>query len=197
MRWLTSLGLVLALALPAATAHATPPGLTPSTDPPKPKPPAPPAPVAEQVKKRIRALRASTLIDELQLDEVTASKLFPIFNHYDDETEKLLRTRADLQHRLATVGDMKGPAIDKLIDEAVANQRAFWDGESQRLADLRRVLTPAQAAKLVVVLPALERNIQQQLRRALQQAKRKANHPKHPAPAERDDDDDDDLPLLR
>ena len=191
-RWLWSLALALALAcaLPAASAFAAPPGLTPTTDAPKERP-APPAPVAEQVKKRIRALRASTLIDELQLDEATASKLFPIFNHYDDETEKLLRARAEIQRRLASASDLKGPAIDKLIDEAVANQRAFWDIEGQRLADLRKVLTPAQAAKLVVVLPALERKIQTQLRRALQQAKRKANRANRNAPAERDPDDDD------
>ncbi len=204
-RLVTQLLVATALALPAIV-RAAPPGLTPPTPPtdpavaprgpgPGPKPGA--GGGAEAVKKRIRALRASTLIDELQLDEATAGKLFPIFGHYDDETEKLLKTRQDIQRRLATAGDLEDDrAIDKLIDEATANQRAFWDLETARLNDLRKVLTPAQAARLVVVLPALEREIQNQLRRALNQAKRrqqqqqnnKAGGRRQPP---RDDDDDD------
>lgn len=197
-RLITHLLVAATLALPALAA-AAPPGLTPSTDPAPVRGPGTgggKGPVAEAIKKRIRALRASTLIDELQLDEATAGRLFPIFGHYDEETEKLLQLRADLQKRLSAAGELTDAhAIDKLIDDAVANQRAFWDLEDKRLADLRKVLTPAQAARLVVVLPALERKIQNQLRKALQAARRK-NRAIREAPRD-DDDDDDDLPAPR
>src|SRR5882724_11190230 len=39
----------------------------------------------EQVKKKIRAMRAFTLTEELALDEATASRLFPVLARYDDE----------------------------------------------------------------------------------------------------------------
>jgi Spy/CpxP family protein refolding chaperone len=197
LKRLFQLVLAVALALPAI-AVAAPPGLTPPTSGPgSAQKPAPGGGggAADAVKKRIRALRASTLIDELQLDEATAGKLFPIFGRYDDETEKLLKTRQDIQRRLANAGDLKDDrAIDKLIDEAQANQRAFWDLETARLADLRKVLTPAQSARLVVVLPALERKIQNQLRKALNQAKRKQQKQQNGGGrnAPRDDEDDDD-----
>src|SRR5687768_9598813 len=54
----------------------------------------------EKIKQRIRALRAYTLTEQLQLDEATAAKLFPALQKYDDEFDKLLLARADIQRRL-------------------------------------------------------------------------------------------------
>ena len=122
----------------------------------------------EAVKKQIRALRAYTLTEELTLDEVTAAKLFPVLAKWDDVTDKLLVTRVDLTQRLRAAEQLRDPkAVDRLIDEAVANQKAFWDLEDKRLVELRKILTPAQTAKLLVVLPAFERRIQNQLKRAI------------------------------
>jgi hypothetical protein len=129
-----------------------------------------PAERRDQIKKKIRALRAYTLTEELALDEPTASRLFPALARYDDETDRLLEKRLDVQRRLRRADAIKDArAIDRLIDEAIANQHGFWELEDRRLADLRKILTPAQAAKLLVVLPALERKIENQLRRAIVQ----------------------------
>jgi hypothetical protein len=141
----------------------------------------------EKIKQRIRALRAYTLTEELSLDEATAGKLFPVLAKYDDVFDKLLQQRADLERRLKDADSIRDPrALDKLVDDAVANQRAFWDTEAARLAELRKILTPAQTARLLVVLPALERKIQNQLQRAIRGGKGRKG-----APA---DDDDDDAP---
>ena len=127
-----------------------------------------PAERREQIKKKIRAMRAYTLTEELVLDEQTAGKLFPVLARYDDETDKLLEKRVDVQRRLRHVDSLKDArSVERLIDEAVAIQRGFWDLEDRRVADLRKVLTPVQVAKLLVVLPALERKIQTQLRKAI------------------------------
>jgi len=123
----------------------------------------------EKIKQRIRALRAYTLTEQLELDEATAAKLFPALAKYDDEFDKLLQARADLQRRLDGAGALKdAKAIDKLIDEAVANQRSIWDTEAKRLEQLRKILTPAQVARVLIVLPAMERKIQNQLRKVTQ-----------------------------
>jgi hypothetical protein len=137
----------------------------------------------ERIKQRIRALRAYTLTEELQLDEPTAGKLFPLLAKFDDEFDKLLEQRADLQRRLQGSAQVTDPKqIDKLIDDSIANQRAMWETEEKRLTQLRKILTPAQTARVLVVLPAMERKIQNQLRRALRKA----------AKAQRPGDDDDD-----
>lgn len=171
-----ALAIALALATAAPVVHAQP------------------APAAsenrrEKIKKKIRALRAYTLTEELTLDELTAGKLFPVLAKYDDVFDKLLQGRAELERRLKDADSIKDPrAIDKLVDEAVANQRAFWDAEDKRLAELRKILTPAQTARLLVVLPALERKIQNQLLRAIRGGKKAAHD---------DDVDDDDEPRMR
>jgi Spy/CpxP family protein refolding chaperone len=153
---------LLVLVIFASVAHAQ-----------APRAPAPRAPQAqaqdkrEQVKKKIRAMRAFTLTDELSLDEKAASKLFPILSKWDDVTDKLLQQRVDIQRRLTNGTTTDPKQIDKIIDEAVANQKAFWDLEEKRLAEMRKVLTPEQTARLLVVLPAFERKIQNQLKRAI------------------------------
>src|SRR5215212_2363075 len=82
----------------------------------------------EMIKNRIRGLRAQTLTDELKLDDKTLGKVLPILSKWDDVTDKLLRERLDIQRRLAGADAIKDPkAVDKLIDDAVANQKSFWD----------------------------------------------------------------------
>ena len=150
--------LLLALGLGVPTVMAQPSGR------------GAPAPVdrRETIKKKIRALRAYTLTEELKLDDTTAAKLFPVLAKWDDVTDKLLVARTELTRQLEGAGAVKDPrAIDKLIDDAVANQKAFWDLEDKRLVELRKILTPAQTARLVVDLPQFERRIQNQLRKAI------------------------------
>lgn len=149
----------------------------------------------EAVKKKIRAMRAYTLTDELALDEKTATRLFPILARWDDVTDKLLQQRVEIQRKLSSGTAIEPRLLDKLIDDAVANQKAFWDLETQRLTELRKVLTPAQTARLLVVLPAFERKIQNQLRRAIN---RRGNATR-PAPDDLDEDDSDteDVPARR
>jgi len=149
----------------------------------------------EEIKKRIRSMRAYTLTEELKLDPESAGQLFPLLARYDDETDKLLEKRVEVQRRLRRAEAMRDPrAVDRLIDEALANQRSFRDLEDRRLAELRKILTPFQTAKLLVVLPDFERRIQNQLRRAIGQrpgAAAAAGGPRStPAAAAADGDDD-------
>lgn len=149
----------------------------------------------EKIKKKIRALRAYTLTEELQLDETTAGKLFPVLAKYDDELDRLLQQRADIERRLKTSDTIKDPrTLNTLVDEAVGNQKAFWDSQERRIAELRKILTPAQTARLLVVLPEFERRIQNQLQRAIKGGGgRRGRGAMAPNPSD-DDDSDDDVP---
>jgi Spy/CpxP family protein refolding chaperone len=148
----------------------------------------------EEIKKRIRAMRAYTLTEELKLDPEIAGQLFPLLARYDDETDKLLEKRVEVQRRLRRAETLRDPrAVDRLIDEALANQRGFRELEDRRLAELRKILTPLQTAKLLVVLPDFERRIQNQLRKAIGQRPGAAGAAggarSAPAGAAADDDD--------
>ncbi len=141
-----------------------------------------PANQREQIKKRVRTMRAITLTEELKLDPATAEKLFPLLSKYDDETDKLVQRRGDVNARLNNANGKPAKEIDKTIDDAVALQRDFRDLEDHRLADVRKVLTPAQTAKLIIVLPQFEKRIQNQLQKAIQNRKQ--------GDADVDEDDD-------
>ncbi len=134
-----------------------------------------------QIKKRIQALRAAELTTDLDLDAQTAAKLTAALNKYDDDTDALVQKRVELARKLQKV-DAKTPSADaeQLVDDAVANAKAFRDLEDRRLGDVRKILSPQQTAKLLVVLPEFERRIQNQLKNAIQNAPGGANAPKKP-----------------
>ena len=146
----------------------------------------------DRIKHRIQALRDSELIAQLGLDEQTAGKLLLVLGKYDDQFEKLLVERQALMKRLrsATEQDPK-PVLEHTIDDAIANQHALWDLQEKRLAELRKILTPAQTARLVIVLPAVEQKIQRQLRRAIRAGRAGGGGAGPAGPAGGDDSDDD------
>ena len=163
--------LVLAAAAPA---RAQAPGQTPPVGAPRTVPPPPGPPRAgrpsriERLKQRIREKRSLDLADALGLDEKTAARMFAVLAHYDEQFDRLLAARADMQRALNAADQIADPrALQQLIDQAVANKRALWDAEEHRLVDLRAILTPQQTARLLVALPALERKLQNQLQKAV------------------------------
>ena len=121
----------------------------------------------QRVKERVRALRAYELTDQLGLDETSGGKVFPILAKYDEATEKVLAERATLRGKLDALGD-KGDdrTVGGIIDAMIANQRAMWDLEGKRFAELRGVLSAHQAARFLVVMPVIERKIQRRLEMA-------------------------------
>lgn len=143
----------------------------------------------EQIKRRIRDLRAYALIDKLQLDPVMQQKVLPILDRYDDETARLVSRRVAAMQRLAAMNAQSPGEIDQAINEAIAVQRAFRDLEDHRFTELRRVLSPRQTAKLLVVLPEFERRIQNQLRKAALGATRRRDRAAAPPQSSEDDDD--------
>jgi hypothetical protein len=150
-RLLTALAVAtLAIAAAPSPAHAKRPG----------------AAKREKVKQQVRAMRAWILTEELGLDDTTAGKLVPVLARFDDEMARLLDERAQLRRDLAAAEGGDPRVLDGLIDRLVANQRARWALEEQRFADLRRLLTPTQTARLVDILPDLDRRILRGMRRA-------------------------------
>ncbi|MDQ3298743.1 MAG: hypothetical protein M3619_19355, partial [Myxococcota bacterium] len=201
--WIVALALVI-----AGTANVPVAAAQPRTGPPPRTDPAPLPRVdrlndrqldrRDAVKKKIRAMRAYTLTEELELDEKSAAKLFPVLAKWDEVSDKLIVQRLDVQRRLAAATAVPGDpkVLDKLIDEAIANQKAFWDLEDKRLSELRKILTPTQTARLIVVLPAFERRIQKQLQTVTRRRTPRRDRMQDPFAGE-DEERDADRDLLR
>jgi hypothetical protein len=122
----------------------------------------------ERLKKRLRTMRAVFLIEELELDEDTAAKLMPILAKYDDEFARLAREAIDLRAKIDAAADAD---LDDLIDDLVANQRARWNLDEKRFKEVRKVLSRKQAARILVVLPEIDRRLLEGARKAIKTPK--------------------------
>jgi hypothetical protein len=155
-RLLVAIALAIALAPAAAIAQpgAPPPG---------------PGLRRERIKERVIELRARKLTRALGLDDATAAKLFPVLARHDEQLARIARENAVLRREAedaAARGD--DAAANRAIDRMVANHRQRASLEEARFAEVRRILTPAQAVRFLVVLPAIDRRIHGQLRRAIE-----------------------------
>ncbi len=123
----------------------------------------------DKIRQRIRAMRAWRLTEALELDETTAAKLFPILNRFDEKMEPVARQAAKLRRRMrkGLKNAAKAKDIDKGIDALVAVKKRMNDLQEKRFAALRKVVTPIQAAKMLVLLPEIDRAIQREIRKAM------------------------------
>lgn len=154
-------GVVFAGLMVCASAALAEP-LPPSR--PAPSPPAAdhrsPEQLRKEVLERMRALRAWRIVEGLKLDEATSARLFPILARYDEREMAIAGERHDIMHELGPMTDAAHPddaRITAAINRLLANRAKQRALEDDRIKDLRKVLTPAQQAKLVMLLPRLER----------------------------------------
>lgn len=120
-----------------------------------------PEQLRQEVLERMRALRAFRIVDALKLDEATSGRLFPILSRYDDREVAIATERHLIVHDLRTDADAPRPDDARLntdLNRLIANRAKQRVMEDDRIRDVRKVLTPAQQAKLVLLLPRLERD---------------------------------------
>ena len=114
----------------------------------------------KEVLERMRALRAWRIVDELKLDESASARLFPILAKYDEQELKLSDERRDIAREIKTLLAAPKPDDAKLnaaLDRMLANRKKRIASKDERIKEMRKVLTPVQQAKLVLLLPRLER----------------------------------------
>jgi len=123
-----------------------------------------------KVRQRIRTLRAWRLTEALDLDEQTAARLFPILSRFDGQFEGAMQKASRLRESAQAELERKSPnqaKLDAIVDQMVEQQRALWKLQEARFQAVRKVLTPAQSAKILIILPEIDRTLHRQIRRAM------------------------------
>ena len=120
----------------------------------------------DEIKRKLMAVRAYRLTEELSLDEATAARVFPLLTRYDQQVEQLTAERLTL-HQALRKGSTDARVLDDLIRRTLANRRATVELEEKRIGELRKVLSAQQTARLLVALPQIERQIKNQIRRSM------------------------------
>jgi Spy/CpxP family protein refolding chaperone len=135
----------------------------------------------EEIIDRYRAERMWKLTDALKLDEATAAKVFPLLSKYDDQERTVAHERADTYRELKDALDAPNPdskRIEGLVQRLIAlrGRRQAIGGE--KLQALRKVLSPLQMGKLMLVTPRIEEGFRERIREALDQARAEDGHRK-------------------
>ena len=124
----------------------------------------------ERLRQRIRAMRAWYLTEQLQLDDTTAARLFPILGQFDDEMEALRQRGRQLRRALRRETDSPRPdpaAVNRLVDALLVHYSDLYRVQRDRFTAVRKVVTPAQSAKLLLLLPRIDDAIRRQIQRAV------------------------------
>jgi Spy/CpxP family protein refolding chaperone len=182
---LTSLLLGLLLAAPALAQG--------------PRPPATPAPpgerkaekerLREQIIDKLRAERAWKLTEALKLDEPTAAKLFPLLAKFDDQEQLIGKERGPVVRDLRDALDAPhadANRINGLVEHLMSIRTRRQALEAEKLAAVRKVLSPAQMGKLMLLAPRIDEGFRQRIREAVQSA-RQAGELRGKGRAEADD----------
>jgi Spy/CpxP family protein refolding chaperone len=123
-----------------------------------------PEQLRKEVIERMRALRAYKIVEELKLDENASARLFPVLAKFDEREMVLAAQRRDIIRELREQVESSHPddgRIGKAIERLLANRARRHELRDEQIKEVRRVLTPVQQAKLVLLLPRLERDFAQ------------------------------------
>ncbi|NOZ69605.1 MAG: hypothetical protein GXP46_10290, partial [Deferribacteres bacterium] len=141
-RYIFCILLVLALSLPAAPGFSRPPEDFKNR---------PPKERIEKTWKRIETLKMWRLTQRLDLDEETASRLFPVINRYDKQRLALQRgirrDMRELRRSVETAGEDKLRRIMKRLRERRMKLQEIDAEETEKLAG---ILSTRELAKFII-----------------------------------------------
>jgi hypothetical protein len=121
----------------------------------------------KDARARVRTMRAWILVDELKLDEATSGRVFAIFARYDQREVALVAERRAIVDRLRAEVDAPRPdeaRLARTLDQLLANRSRRCALGDERFNELRKLLSPIQQAKLLLLLPRLERDLARSIR---------------------------------
>ena len=123
----------------------------------------------EKIREKVRQMRMAKLIEVLDMDEATATKLLPRMNDYYDKIGEVQHDTGEARRELRALLDadkVDAAKVNKLIDRMIANRDKVHTLESDMIKEVRKILTAEQAAKMIVVLPKINRGLEQKIRKA-------------------------------
>ena len=109
----------------------------------------------------------SKLAEELDLDQETTDKLFPVLNKSNEQRGKLGRKRSQIINQMKEELDREFPeaaTLKRLIKDFKRSERDIVDARIKRLDDLSKILSDQQIAKLIVLLPTIEKDVRKAIR---------------------------------
>lgn len=127
-----------------------------------------------QIVDKLRAERMWKLTDGLKLDEATAAKLFPLLSKYDDQDRALGRERGETFHELKDLLKVPNPdavRVEALVNKLMTVRTRRQALESEKLVAIRKVLSPVQMGKFMMIAPRIDDDFRDRIREAIESAR--------------------------
>ena len=134
----------------------------------------------KRVRKKVEALRAWRLTEELNLDEETSARLFPAMREADEERRQIHVRNRELIREMARelAGEGTGPArIDEILDELTANRREMNRAEERHFNRVREILDSEGTARYLMFQLRFERELKRKAAEAFQGRRRDGERP--------------------
>lgn len=115
-----------------------------------------------------KELRNQKLREKLVLDDPTAKRLFDVLDRYDGEQARI---HGEMRSAVGAVRDAlqagrTDAEMTALLDRVVDLRERVTKLQIDRIHDVRKVLTPTQQARLVMLLPRIERRMRRMIEEA-------------------------------
>jgi hypothetical protein len=125
------------------------------------------------VRQQVMQYMMQQLTQELALDASAAARVREIWERYQQQIDGVHREQGMIFKELKS--QLAAPTPDnarltQLSDLAFANRQKAESLDLQRVGEFKRMLTPPQFAKLILLSPKLRREIQQQVWKAMKDA---------------------------
>ncbi len=105
----------------------------------------------EQIRKRIETLRMWKLTEELDLDEKTSARLFPVLGKYDKQRAKLQHTiRKDMRELRRSLRSDQDADYRGMLDRLEKNHKEMQSIKDAEIKELKTILTAKQQAQYLL-----------------------------------------------
>jgi Spy/CpxP family protein refolding chaperone len=134
----------------------------------------------ERIRESIETLRMWKLTKALDLDEATASRLFPLLNRYDKKRYRIEKTvRKDMRDLKRALEDRRMSELQEILQRLEDKHRELQRLNDEERAELKKILTPEQQARYVL----FQYKFKKDMRRMIEKAKtRQLKHLPPPEP---------------
>jgi len=114
----------------------------------------------ERVRKRIDTLKMWKLTKALDLDETASAKIFPILNRYDKRKAEIHKNlREGMREMKQSLRENKTEELKNTLAKVEENHRALQGINDEEWAELKKVLTVEQQAKLILFRQEFDREV--------------------------------------
>jgi hypothetical protein len=126
-----------------------------------------------QLRERMRQATVKRVVERLGLDAVTAQRLDQVEKSFDDQIAAVQEANGKVRRELRRLTEGPQPQaadnvqINQLCDRILNGRATMQRLELQRLAEMRKILRPVDFARLLIVMPQINREIKGDIYRAL------------------------------